>query len=154
MNVPQGHDHPQPPQQLPTHERPVKWEDAYECGHPLIDAQHRTLFEDANALLLASQRASPDVLSRFDELISHVLGHFADEERVLREIGFPGYAAHRRSHMKLAEKALRLREAMIIGHHRHEELLEYLLLDVIERHLLVEDRAFFGAVRTSGRCPP
>ena len=150
MNVPHGHDGGKTPQQAPPSERPLQWLDNYECGHPLIDAQHRTLFEDANALLFASQHGSVEVLSRFDELISHVLGHFADEERVLREIGFPGYAAHRRSHTKLAEKALRLREAMILGHHRHEELLEYLLQDVIERHLLVEDRTFFGAFRSHG----
>jgi hemerythrin len=69
---------------------------------------------------------------------------------VLRDIGFPGYAAHRRSHVQLAEKAMRLREAMMLGHHRHEELLEFLLQDVVERHLLVEDRKFFAAVRARG----
>jgi hemerythrin-like metal-binding protein len=149
MNVPHGHDTDAIPGRMLSPERPVHWKDSYECGHSLIDDQHRTLFEDANALLLSSQRGAPDVLSRFDELISHVLGHFSDEERVLRDIGFPGYAAHRRSHMQLADKAMRLREAMILGHHRHEELLEFLLQDVIERHLLVEDQAFFGALARS-----
>lgn len=148
MNVPEGHDAgTATPVQVPPNERPLQWQKAYECGHALIDAQHRTLFDDANALLLSSQRGTPDVLSRFDELISHVLGHFSDEERVLREIGYTGYAAHRRSHVQLAEKAMMLREAMILGHHRHAELLEFLLHDVVERHLLVEDRTFFAAVR-------
>ena len=147
MNVPRGHDIDITLPRVAPAERSLQWQDAYECGHALIDAQHRTLFDDANALLHASQAATPQVLSRFEELISHVLGHFSDEERVLRDIGFPGYAAHRRSHMRLAEKAMRLREAMILGHHRHEELLEFLVQDVVERHMLVEDRTFFAAVR-------
>ena len=146
MNVPH-HAGDSSPIHASSPERPLQWQESYECGHPVIDAQHRTLFDDANALLFASQHATPQVLSRFEELISHVLGHFSDEERVLRDIGFPGYAAHRRSHMQLAEKAMRLREAMMLGHHQHEELLEFLLQDVVERHLLVEDRTFFAAVR-------
>jgi hemerythrin-like metal-binding protein len=147
MNVPQRPDADAPPRQVPPLERPVQWSESYECGHALIDDQHRTLFEDANALLLASQQGEPEVLARFEELISHVLGHFSDEERVLREVGFADYAAHRRSHLRLTGRAMELREAMILGHHRHEELLEFLLRDVIERHLLVEDRKFFAAVR-------
>ena len=146
MNVPHRDGDPSPGQAPPTG-RLLQWQEDYECGHPVIDAQHRTLFDDANALLFASQHATPDVLSRFEELISHVLGHFSDEERVLRDIGFPGYAAHKRAHTRLAEKAMRLREAMILGHHQHQELLEFLVQDVVERHLLVEDRTFFAAVR-------
>ena len=147
MNVSRSDDSEQALRPSPQAERPLQWQQAYECGHAVIDAQHRTLFDDANALLFASQHGTPQVLSRFEELISHVLGHFSDEERVLRDIGFPGYAAHKRAHLQLAEKAMRLREAMMLGHHRHEELLEFLLQDVIERHLLVEDRKFFAAVR-------
>lgn len=148
MNVAHNQDTEKVAGQIPSTERPLQWQDAYECGHALIDDQHRTLFKNANALLRASQCGAPEVLSRFDELISHILGHFSDEEQVLREIGFQGYAAHRRSHTRLAERAMSLREAMIHGHHRHEELLEFLLQDVIERHLLVEDRTFFGALRS------
>lgn len=112
-----------------------------------MDEQHRTLFADANALVAASQRNAPDTLSRFDELISHVLGHFADEERLLREIGYEGHDAHRRAHMRLADQALQLRHAMIGGHHQHEELLRFLLEDVIQRHMLVDDQRFYAALR-------
>lgn len=122
---------------------PLEWSEAYECGHALLDGQHRTLFRDANALLEASQTNSPDVLARFDELISHVLGHFVDEERVLAQIGYPHAAAHCAAHATLTRTALRLREAMIQSHHRHEELLEFLVGDVVRRHLLVDDRRFF-----------
>jgi hemerythrin-like metal-binding protein len=149
MNVPRQEGDPSQ-RPAPPSERPLQWQAEYECGHPVIDAQHRTLFDDANDLLFASQHATPLVLSRFEELISHVLGHFSDEERVLRDIGFPGYAAHRRSHRQLADKAMRLREAMILGHHRHEELLEFLLQDVVEQHMLEEDRSFFAWLRARG----
>jgi hemerythrin-like metal-binding protein len=125
---------------------PLEWREAYECGHALLDAQHRTLFRDANALLEASQCNSPDVLARFDELISHVLGHFADEERILLQVDYPHLAAHRAAHAALTRTALKLREAMIHSHHRHEELLEFLVGDVVQRHLLVDDRRFFDRV--------
>lgn len=148
MNIPRSQDDDTTERPVPSTERPLQWQDAYECGHAVIDDQHRALFASANALLRASQQGAPEVLSRFNELISHVLGHFSDEERVLREIGFPGYAEHRRAHLRLADQAMKLRDAMIHGHHRHDELLEFLLRDVVERHLLLEDRAFFEALRT------
>ena len=139
-----------PPGPPPLPELPLKWDAAHACGHALLDDQHRTLFRDANALLASSQRGAPDVLARFDELISHILGHFADEERVLREIRYPAHEAHRRLHMRLTERALKLREGMIAGRQRHEELLQFLLVDVVARHLLVEDRQFFAALEQHG----
>jgi hemerythrin-like metal-binding protein len=125
---------------------PLQWRPEYECGHALIDEQHRTLYRNANALLEASHRRAPEVLARFDELISHVIGHFAGEERVLLETGYPRYAEHRRIHRELVEKAMRLRDEMLEGHHRHEKLLEFLLKDMIERHLRVEDEAYFPSL--------
>jgi hemerythrin-like metal-binding protein len=128
---------------------PLQWQREFECGHALIDEQHRTLYRNANALLQASQRRAPEVLARFDELISHVIGHFDVEERVLREIGYPRFAEHRRAHRVLTEKAMRLRDEMLGGHHRHEELLDFLLRDVVEQHLRVEDKAYFAVLKTS-----
>ena len=112
-----------------------------------MDEQHRTLFADANALVASSQRNAPDTLSRFDELISHILGHFADEERLLREIGYEGHDAHRRAHTRLADQALQLRHAMIGGHHQHDELLRFLLVDVIQHHMFVDDQRFYAALQ-------
>jgi hemerythrin len=125
---------------------PLQWTTAMVCGSGLIDDQHRTLLQEANDLLEASRRKAPDTLSRFDELISHVLGHFQDEEALLRIVGYVDYEKHRRLHGRLAETALALRDEMLEHGPRHAKLLAFLVHDVVQEHLLQDDRAFFPAI--------
>ena len=51
------------------------WREAYECGQPVIDSQHRRLFDLANELIDASVQASEDASvleTALDNLLAHV----------------------------------------------------------------------------------
>ena len=39
-----------------------------------------------------------DIGDRLDELYRHTIRHFAEEERVMQEIGFPAYPVHKGEH--------------------------------------------------------
>jgi diguanylate cyclase (GGDEF)-like protein/hemerythrin-like metal-binding protein len=120
----------------------LSWRTAYECGHSVIDEQHRGLFNDANMLLGAvlSRRPLVEVAALVDMLIDHVVQHFNDEEMIIIAAGYPGAAQHAASHRTLVDKAVELANSFYVGSVVIGELFKFLAHDVVARHLLGEDR--------------
>lgn len=122
------------------------WQEAYESGEPTIDAQHRELFEIANALidlLLTCVQDISRVLAAYDRLLDHVVRHFADEEAILERHGYAHLDSHRRAHAGLAKRAIELRAAVSEGRAGLGGVVEFLAADVVARHLFKSDHEFF-----------
>ncbi len=121
------------------------WQEAYECGEPGIDSEHRELFELANTLIQASlDRAGPErVGPAFDRLLDHVARHFASEEALLEKHGYARLDAHRRAHAGLLCRAIDLKTAAAAGQVKLGSVVEFLANDVVARHLFGADRDFF-----------
>ena len=67
------------------------WQEAYECGEPTIDREHRELFDWANVLIDSSFKSESSPLeftTALDKLIAHTVQHFADEEALLAQHGY------------------------------------------------------------------
>jgi hemerythrin-like metal-binding protein len=124
----------------------LNWHDSYNCGQPVIDAEHQKLFGLANALIAAAFRRGEDP-DGFDQamtgLLSHVAKHFADEEAILAEHHYPGLDLHARAHKRLVGRALELREAALAGGVTIGELVDFLADEVVARHMLKTDREFY-----------
>ena len=127
----------------------LSWHAAYECGHALIDAQHRGLFDDANRLLgaLLSGHAKEEVSELVDVLMADVRQHFRDEEAISAAAGYPGASQHAAIHQGLVERAAVLVASFHAGTLGIGELFQFLAHDVVARHMLGADRAFFGHLR-------
>lgn len=124
----------------------LEWQDAYECGQPTIDDQHRELFQLANALIATSADpgAAPDgAPAALEALIAHVTRHFADEEALLERHGYVGLPGHRRAHAWLLERAGHLRDELRAGRASLGEIVEFLAGQLVARHLFTADRDFF-----------
>jgi diguanylate cyclase (GGDEF)-like protein/hemerythrin-like metal-binding protein/PAS domain S-box-containing protein len=123
----------------------LSWHSAYECGNPLIDSQHRALFEYANDLLAAllSGRPAEEVTALIDALMGAVVQHFKDEEALITAAGFPGWATHAAIHGELVDRAVVLVDLFHAGNLAIGELFQFLAHDVIARHMLGADREFF-----------
>ncbi len=121
------------------------WRPAYECGHALIDDQHRLLFGDANKILgaILSARPADEVAVEIDILIRDVLQHFEDEEAIITAAGFPGLAEHAEIHRRLVEKARALVGHFQAGTLAIGELFQFLAQDLVARHILGADREYF-----------
>jgi diguanylate cyclase (GGDEF)-like protein/hemerythrin-like metal-binding protein len=88
------------------------WQEAYECGEPNIDSQHRELFALANAALDASfKTAEPRAPfeAAIDKLLAHIVKHFADEEETLEARGYNDLVRHKAAHASLLAQADKLR---------------------------------------------
>lgn len=48
--------------------------------------------------LLAAGTPAPQVSALLDELLEHTRHHFAEEERLMQEVGFPPYPIHKGEH--------------------------------------------------------
>lgn len=77
----------------------IEWKDSYRIGDEAIDRQHQELFELANAMFVASDQAALRLCAI--KLYQYVRTHFADEEALMKKVGFPGYQAHVQSHNRI-----------------------------------------------------
>jgi diguanylate cyclase (GGDEF)-like protein/hemerythrin-like metal-binding protein len=124
----------------------LAWQEAYECGDETIDAEHRELFELANRLIDASVeggKGDAGLLAALDALLAHAGRHFADEEAILERLRYSDLELHRRAHKGLLRRAAWLREHAQTGEASLGTLVEFLAQDVVARHMLTLDRAFF-----------
>jgi diguanylate cyclase (GGDEF)-like protein/hemerythrin-like metal-binding protein len=132
------------------------WQEAYECGQPTIDGQHRELFDLANALIDASFKTNAFQAGfecALDRLLAHIVQHFADEEALLAEHRYARLEAHKNAHAKLLARATELRSQADNGVLQLGSLVEFLANDVITRHLFKVDQDFyplFAAGHTAG----
>lgn len=82
----------------------LEWRPEYALGAPEIDAAHREIFRMARSLYFKSYepgkrtRAARESL---EFLKKYTLGHFAAEEIYMKEIGYPGIAAHKSEHERM-----------------------------------------------------
>jgi len=69
----------------------VQWEPGYETGHETLDAQHRSLLEQCNALAdcLDDPGREGEFRSLFDDLLVRAREHFATEEALLAAGDYP-----------------------------------------------------------------
>lgn len=83
-------------------------------GVPEIDLQHQELVSIVNKLNDAVKNNAPrkDIYMLIAEVISFTRFHFAAEERLMAEAGYPELEAHKNKHKLLIEEALHLREKL------------------------------------------
>jgi diguanylate cyclase (GGDEF)-like protein/hemerythrin-like metal-binding protein len=124
----------------------LAWQEAYECGEPKIDAQHRELFTLANAAFDASFK-TPSTDTQFkaaiDRLLAHIVKHFADEEQALDARHYVGLAWHKLAHADLLAQAGELRTAVAAGRITTGDLVDYLADKVVAAHMFRVDKMFF-----------
>jgi hemerythrin len=91
----------------------LQWSSALSLGVPDLDAQQRELFARVDRLLdamLHGERSEAAQLAAF--LREHVVLHFAAEEQLMRDLGYPEAAAHAAEHREFAASMLELDGAL------------------------------------------
>jgi len=78
-----------------------------------------------------------------DALLEHVRHHFADEEAILERVRYAQLEEHRRAHASLLRRAAILQDEVRSGKALLGTVVEFLAQDVVARHLIAVDRAFF-----------
>ena len=123
-----------------------EWLQTYECSHPIIDEQHRTLFDKINKILLAFQteKSRDSILKDTDDLIEYIVSHFKDEEQILGCYGYGKLYQHIEIHKELIIAAQEFRERLALGKVDLQEIFSLVYGDIIMGHLVSEDFKFFS----------
>ena len=122
----------------------VVWREVYALGNRTIDAQHRLLFDAANALIdaMLSDTSKETIALRIGEFVALSTQHMHDEEAILSASGFPELAAHGARHHQLLDRVELLRERYARDQLDTAELLHFVVFEFTAQHLLIEDRRF------------
>jgi diguanylate cyclase (GGDEF)-like protein/hemerythrin-like metal-binding protein len=134
----------------------LAWHASFESGHPVIDEQHRALFDSSSALLRAilGGRSIADVSALLDALTTAFVQHFHDEEAIFLDAGYPDAADHMAVHRALLDRAGVLIDGFHAGQVSVAELFQFLADDLIRNHILDCDRHFFPYLILDIEMPP
>lgn len=123
----------------------IDWKKEWESGNYDIDTQHKQLIDIANCLINMSFSGVgyQEIMLQLDALLKHISNHFASEEKVLEEIGYPDYEKHAELHKSLIAQSLKLRESYIKGEIKTTAFFSFVLDEVVLGHLIDADTKFF-----------
>ena len=121
----------------------LSWNTTYECGHAIIDRQHRALFDSCNALirLVAADGARAEVDPLLDRLIAEVQHHFRTEEALLGDRATSEeLAEHHRKHEDLAQQAIHLVDQFRQDRLECSDMVGFLASDLVALHVISETK--------------
>lgn len=125
----------------------LAWQEDLETGIDVIDGQHRRIVDMINQLEAArisqSQVAIVEVL---DELVDYTLSHFAFEEALMEQAGYPFSAAHRRVHEIFGKRVQEYRMRFEAGDDVLDEL-RTMLARWLFNHIRSDDKAYSESVK-------
>jgi len=122
----------------------MPWTPNLSVGVEAIDNQHKMLFDKAEKLFEAGRnKNSKEYISELlNFLDDYTKKHFADEEKYMLSINYPGYAEQKQAHTAFINKLTKLREeynasggslVVIINANK-------LVLDWLTQHISIMDK--------------
>ncbi|WIO73688.1 bacteriohemerythrin [Porticoccaceae bacterium LTM1] len=117
----------------------LQWSSDLELGIGVIDSQHQRIVEYINKVELAKQHHShQELMEVLDELVDYTLSHFAFEESLMEEAGYPFFKAHKKvhalftrriegycqqakAHQDVTDELMHTLKAWLINHIKHDD---------------------------------
>jgi hemerythrin len=122
----------------------MEWKDEFSVGVTAMDVQHKQLVAMVNQLYEAMRLSKGDAVigSILPSLVLYTKSHFAAEEKVMKESGFPGLAAHQALHQQLTKQATELLEKIKAGKMVATVSLATFLKDWLVNHIQGQDKQY------------
>lgn len=115
---------------------PLTWLDTYKIGNATIDAQHKEVFELANQLAAAQDKAALTLAAM--RLYKNTREHFKCEEDLMRQVNYPDIQAHTQRHNALIGRLNAISESIGRDGFIHQDL-EGVIADWIMLHVPNDD---------------
>lgn len=122
----------------------IQWSEEFLTGIESIDNQHRHLVELVNKFEEASRRGRGSrIMSEIlNDLLGYTQEHFAHEERLMVECGFPGLKSHVARHRQLLQKVERFQYDFDTEGRRVTTEVRDFLRYWVRSHILNDDMAY------------
>ncbi len=134
----------------------MKWEENFSIGIPEIDKQHMIILECIAVLQDAvknrNERAGwSAVHSILGQLNAYVRMHFASEEELMRQFGYPGLSDHIDEHLQFMQDLIALQQKSRTDDIAHE--LHAFLDSWWHEHVMERDRHYVPFLQTVSTRP-
>ena len=133
--------------------RRFEWTADYSICLREVDADHRTLFEIADKLDRAIIGGAPaEALQHLvSELAAEAAGHFAHEEKLMRETAYSAAAWHKAQHAHAMAQLQALQPGILRGETEAALALLAFLSDWLRNHIPLSDRMLAAHLRNRQR---
>jgi hemerythrin-like metal-binding protein len=130
----------------------IVWSPTLSVGIEQFDDDHRQLIACINELGGGPSGEPEPVVVRaiLERLDGYTKTHFAHEEALLQQYGYPGLVAHKREHDFLATRVQNLRDAFDAGDASAPGEIHDLLADWLNYHILHTDKAYAAFLTERG----
>ncbi|MEE7547591.1 bacteriohemerythrin [Xanthomonas sp. Kuri4-1] len=123
------------------------WQDDLNTGIEVIDHQHMRIVEMINQLQAAQKSMQRLAVGEvIDELVDYTMSHFAFEEELMEEAGYPFCHAHKRVHEIFGKRVGEYRLRFQAGEDVADELRN-MLARWLFNHIRGDDKAYAESVR-------
>lgn len=124
-----------------------KWEPSFSVGIVEIDNQHKQLIQYINDLNIAfaynKRYMTEEVLKK---LVQYTISHFAFEENLMEEAGYPVLEPHKKLHESFVNRIIFFQERYENGENISKQLQEELQLWLIN-HIKNDDKNYKDIVK-------
>lgn len=129
------------------------WSNDFSVGVQVLDGQHIVLLNlckrAADALAAGGEGVTGEIEEILGQLVSYTESHFREEERMLRECNYPGFAVHKAEHVEYSTRLTGFLLDAGNGRIDRKALFEY-LTDWWEQHILGADKAYMPYLQVPG----
>ena len=123
------------------------WQDDLNTGIEVIDHQHMRIVEMINHLQVAQKSLERSAVAEvIDEMVDYTLSHFAFEEELMEEAGYPFSHAHKRVHEIFAKRVAEYRLRFQAGEDVADEM-RAMLARWLFNHIRGDDQAYAESVK-------
>jgi len=123
----------------------LEWRDDFCVGEPTIDAQHKGFIDQAKRVgsLIAAEAPVALILANIAAMVVATEHHFATEDAILVERGFPDIANHRIDHSVIYDQVANLVSPLTV-HASVEEMVTVVrgIVAILLEHMLLKDMEF------------
>jgi hemerythrin-like metal-binding protein len=100
--------------------------------------------------MVAQPPDGPKVLGLLQYLVDYTKTHFAEEEQLMRQAGYPELARHQGVHQRLLEQVAALQREAAAGVKLEPYEVTEFLADWLRHHIGEVDQAYVPAMRAAG----
>ncbi len=130
----------------------ITWTEGYSVSVEEMDEQHKKLIELINGFYDALQTDTGQevISSLFNGVLDYTKTHFAREEELMKDHGFPEYEAHKVEHNELVEEVLDIHQKYTDGDTDTVGKLALLLSNWLMDHIVMKDKIYGAHLNSKG----